>query len=188
MSDETPKTISMVVFIDALGWEVLKGRQFLEEELPHRRKLRSVFGYSSACVPSILTGNWPQDHGHWSFFYFNPTTSPFKPLRILRWLPGRIVNRGRVRNWISKLVKRFYGFTGYFQLYNIPFNHVDLFDYCEKKGLFKPGGMNKGTNIFDHLEDNNVRYHVSNWRKSEDENLASVRADLAQGEISFAFL
>ena len=105
----------MVVFIDALGWEVLRGRTFMEEELPHRRKLRSVFGYSSACVPSILTGNWPRDHGHWSFFFYSPETSPFRLLRWLRLFPARIIDRGRVRNWISKLVKRLYGFTGYFQ-------------------------------------------------------------------------
>ena len=30
----TKDTISLVVFIDALGWEVLKGRSFLEDELP----------------------------------------------------------------------------------------------------------------------------------------------------------
>ena len=194
MSAETPSsndqenTVSMVVFIDALGWDVLKGRKFMEEELPYRRKLRSVFGFSSACVPSILSGRYPDEHLHWSFFFYSPDTSPFKPLRILRFLPGSIVNRGRVRNLISKFIKKLYGFTGYFQLYNIPFKHVDLFDYCEKKDLFVPGGLNVGDNIFDHLERARVPYHVSNWREPEDANLASLEAELKQGDIRFAFL
>jgi hypothetical protein len=140
--------VSIVVFIDALGWEVLRDRRFLEEELPFRSKLRSVLGFSSACVPSILTGNQPRDHGHWSFFYHTREHSPFRPLRLLRWLPKGMTDRGRVRNWISKVVKRVYGFQGYFQLYNMPFKLIDRFDYCEKRDLFRPGGMNKGKSIF----------------------------------------
>jgi hypothetical protein len=33
------RVLSMMVFIDALGWEVLKDRKFMEAELPYRRKL-----------------------------------------------------------------------------------------------------------------------------------------------------
>ncbi|NCA71416.1 MAG: nucleotide pyrophosphatase [Sphingobacteriia bacterium] len=188
MSDQQARTISMIVFIDALGWEVLEGRRFMEEQLPHRRKLRSVFGFSSACIPSILTGLMPRDHRHWSFFYYSPQTSPFKPLRLLGWLPGALVDRGRVRNLISKLIKRLYSYTGYFQLYNIPFEHIDKFDYCEKSDLFVPGGMNRGENIFDHLSRAGVPYHVSDWRAAEEDNLAALRTDLAKGEIRFALL
>jgi predicted AlkP superfamily pyrophosphatase or phosphodiesterase len=187
MSNKSDK-VSIVVFIDALGWEVLRNRRFLEEELPFRSKLRSVFGFSSACVPSILTGNQPRDHGHWSFFYHTRERSPFRPLRMLRWLPGSLADRGRVRNWISKLVKRAYGFKGYFQLYNMPFRLIDRFDYCEKRDLFRPGGMNKGESIFDRLERSGTKYHCSDWRQGEDANLESLKASLAEGEIPFAFL
>jgi predicted AlkP superfamily pyrophosphatase or phosphodiesterase len=187
IENKAPK-ISILVFIDALGWEVLKGRRFMEEALPIRRKLRSVFGFSSACIPSILTGLMPRDHRHWSFFYYSPETSPFKPLRLLGMLPSSLVDRGRVRNLISKLIKRLYSYTGYFQLYNIPFEHVDKFDYCEKSDLFVPGGMNRGENIFDHLSRAGVPYHVSDWRDSEEDNLEAVKTDLRKGEIKFALL
>ncbi len=188
MSEKKAPKISIVVFIDALGWDVLKGRRFMEERLPFRRKLRSVFGFSSACIPSILTGLMPREHRHWSFFYYSPETSPFKPLRLLGLLPRSLVDRGRVRNLISKLIKRLYSYTGYFQLYNIPFEHVDKFDYCEKSDLFVPGGMNRGENIFDHLSRAGVPYHVSNWRDSEDSNLEALKADLKNGGIAFALL
>jgi hypothetical protein len=182
------ETLSIVCFIDALGWEVLRGRRFMEERLPVRRKLRSTFGFSSACVPSILSGLTPRQHGHWSFFYYAPETSPFRPLKPLGRLPSALVDRGRVRNQISKLVKRAYGYTGYFQLYNIPFAQIDRFDYCEKRDLFRPGGLNRGENIFDLLERGGVPYHVSNWRHGESDNLAAVRRDIADGRIRFAFL
>lgn len=180
--------ISIVVFIDALGWAVLAGRQFMEATLPYRKSVRSVFGFSSACVPSILTALMPRDHRHWSFFYYSPQTSPFKPLRLLGLLPPSLADRGRVRNLISRAVKAIYGYTGYFQLYNIPFRHVDKFDYCEKRDLFAPGGMNRGENIFDHLTRAGVPYHVSDWRQPEDVNLDAVKADLRKGEIRFALL
>jgi hypothetical protein len=188
MSDHKSPQISIVVFIDALGWEVLKGRRFMDERLPFRRKLRSVFGFSSACIPSILTGLMPREHRHWSFFYYSPTTSPFKPLRLLGWLPRSLVDRGRVRNLISRLIKRFYGYSGYFQIYNVPFEYVDKFDYCEKKDLFVPGGMNRGDNIFDYLSRAGVPYHVSDWRDTEENNLKAIKRDLEQGKIRFALM
>jgi predicted AlkP superfamily pyrophosphatase or phosphodiesterase len=180
--------LSILCFIDALGWEVLRGRRFMDERLPRRRKLRSTFGFSSACVPSILSGLPPRDHGHWSFFYYSPETSPFKALKPLGWLPGALVDRGRVRNQISKLVKKAYGYTGYFQLYNIPFDQVDRFDYCEKRDLFKPGGLNRGTSIFDLLEGAQVPYHCSDWHDGEPANLAAVKGAIAARQIRFAFL
>jgi len=185
---DNPDILSLVIFIDALGWEVLRDRAFMEEELPYRKKLRSVFGFSSACIPSILTGRMPEDHKHWSFFYYDPKNSPFKPLRLLNILPKSVVDRGRVRNAISKVVKKAYGFEGYFQLYNIPFKHAHLFDYCEKTDLFSAGGMNEGPNIFDYLEEAERLYHVSNWRASEEENLNSLRQDIANKRMNFGFL
>lgn len=187
MSDNK-SPLSLVIFIDALGWEVLKGRQFLEDELPYRQKLRSVFGFSSACIPSILTGKLPAEHKHWSFFFYDPKNSPFKPLRLLNILPRSIVDRGRVRNLISKLVKKVYGFKGYFQLYNIPFKFVHLFDYCEKTDLFEPKGMNRGESIFDHLQQAGTEYHVSDWRASEETNLNSLKDDIKSRRMNFAFL
>ncbi len=185
---EGGRCLSVVAFIDALGWEVLKGRRFLESELPYRRPLRSVFGFSSACVPSILSGRMPDEHGHWSFFYRTRERSPLAGLRWLRHLPESLTGRGRVRSKLSRLVQKRLGFGGYFQLYNIPFEHVDQFDYCEKKDLFSAGGLNRGENIFDRLDRAGVDYHVSDWRSTEDNNLASLVDDVEAGSIRFAFL
>ena len=182
------ETLSMVIFIDALGWEVLKGRKFLEDEMPHRQKLRSVFGFSSACVPSILTGRTPREHLHWSYFFYNKETSPFRALKPLSWLPKALTERGRVRHLISRVVGRVLGFTGYFQLYNLPFKHAGLFDHCEKNDIFKPGGMNRGDNIFDLLERNDVSYHVSDWHDGEEANLQACEQAILNDDIEFAFL
>ena len=186
--EEGAGRVSLFVFIDALGWEVLRGRRFLEDELPWRQPVRSVLGYSSACVPSILTGLAPRDHGQWSFFFCSPGTSPFRSLRALRHLPRQITDRARVRGWLSKLIAKLHGFTGYFQLYQLPFEHAHEFDYCEKTDLFAPGGINGSPTVFDRLRERGIPFHMSDWRRDEGHNLDSLKSDLATGTIRFAFV
>ncbi len=44
------------MFIDAMGWEVLKDREFLSDLLPYRQPVEMQFGYSCTAIPTILTG------------------------------------------------------------------------------------------------------------------------------------
>ena len=179
---------SLFVFVDAMGWEILKDRPFLEDIIQTRVPLKTPLGYSSAAVPTILSGRVPSDHGHWSFFFYSPQTSPFKSLRWLSFLPRSIMERGRVRNYLSKIVKKKLGYSGYFQLYNAPLKHIHLFDYCEKKDLFEPGGFNHGQGIFDVLHEKGVPFHVSNWRRPEQENLDTAMREVGRDDINFAFI
>jgi hypothetical protein len=175
------------MFVDACGWEVLRSRPFLPE-LSHRQAARSLFGFSSACVPAILTGRLPNQNDHWSSFFYAPASSPFKVTRALSVLPGSIFDRGRVRRYLSKGIAKGYGFTGYFQIYNLPFESLPLFDYAEKNDIFRPGGINRGTSIFDDLAAEKVPHHVSNWRLSEDANIAALGRAIEEGTTRFAFL
>ena len=184
------KSLSLFVFIDAFGWELLKRHpEFLARELPHRSCLKSVLGYSSTCDPTILTGLMPQDHGHFSFFCHNPTESPFGLCRWLRFLPKSVTRRGRVRRMMSRLIKRLCGYTGYFQIYNMPFDRIQLFDYSEKRDIYEKGGINSGApTIFDHLRENGVPFSLSDWRAGEEANLAALAREVDAGEIRFAYL
>ena len=60
--------LPLFVFVDACGWEIIKDHPFARTLAPERRSLRSVFGYSSACIPSILSGRWPVEHRNWCYF------------------------------------------------------------------------------------------------------------------------
>ncbi|QQR75657.1 MAG: alkaline phosphatase family protein [Holophagales bacterium] len=179
---------AVVMFVDACGWEVIRSRPWFLDRLPYRQKAASLFGFSSACVPAILSGRRPDENDHWSSFYYSPATSPFKALKLLRALPASLFDRGRVRRYLSKAIAVAYGFTGYFQIYNLPFEVLPLFDYAEKKDIFKPGGINRGPSIFDHLVATGVPYHVSNWHNSEEANVAALRSAVKAGEPRFAFL
>ena len=180
--------LPLFIFIDACGWEIIRNDSFLRDAAPRRQRLDSVFGYSSACVPSILSGRWPDEHRNWCYFVYDPIHSPFKSLRPLRWLPRAVTSRRVFRRWLSKFVKARLKFRGYFDLYNIPFRYISLFDFTEKKSPLKPGGLNRGPNLFDFLEIHGVPHHVSDPARSELENLDRVAADLRAEQIDFAFV
>ena len=111
-----------------------------------------MLGYSSACDPTILTGKLPREHGHFSFFRFAPEASPFAIWKWLRVIPKFLASRGRVRRLLSRLLRRHLGYTGYFELYNVPFKYLPLLDYSEKRDLYRPGGINGGQpTVFDHF-------------------------------------
>jgi predicted AlkP superfamily pyrophosphatase or phosphodiesterase len=180
--------LPLFVFIDACGWEIIKNDPFARAVAPHRRQLKSVFGYSSACIPSILSGRWPVEHRNWSYFVHDPKNSPFRSLRSLRWLPTALTSRRRFRRWLSKLLKVRLKFRGYFDLYNVPFRYISLFDFTEKKNPLQPGGLNRGPNIFDHLQERDIPYHVSDPTRTEQQNLEALQKDIAAESIDLAFL
>lgn len=174
--------------IDACGWEIIKNDPFAKGFAPHRHKLQSVFGYSSACIPSILSGRWPEEHRNWCYFVYDPENSPFKKLRALRWLPKAVTSRRIVRRLLTKMIKRQLNFRGYFDLYNIPFRYISLYDFSEKKSPLKPGGMNKGPNIFDFLTRRHIPYFVSDPDKAEKENLDELVQKIRGKNIDFGFI
>ncbi|MDD3118139.1 MAG: alkaline phosphatase family protein [Victivallales bacterium] len=184
------KTIDVFMFIDALGWEILQRHSFLEQELPYRYSVRMQFGYSSTAIPTILSGRPPQEHKHLSFYYYAPEKSPFKIFKYLplKYLPSRIFDRWRVRHLLSKILARYYGFTGYFEMYSMPYNWLPFLDYIEKNDIFVPRGLAPVANLADVLQQAGVPGHISNWRLSEEENIARLGALLDEGQIRFAFL
>jgi hypothetical protein len=180
--------LPVFVFIDACGWEIIKDDPFARSFAPNRRRLKSVFGYSSACVPSIVSGNWPDEHRNWCYFVYDPKNSPFRFLRPLSFLPRSVTSRRIFRRWLSKLLKTRLNFRGYFDLYNIPFRHISLFDFSEKKSPLRPRGMNRGENIFDFLQERRIPYHVSDPVRQEAQNLQKLLEEIKQESIDFAFL
>ena len=180
--------LSLFVFVDACGWEIIKDHPFARRHAPERRKLRSVFGYSSACIPSILSGRWPMEHRNWCYFVYDPEHSPFRALRHLRWLPRALTSRRFFRHRLSRALKVHLKFRGYFDLYNIPFEHISLFDFSEKKNPLQPEGLNRGPNIFDHMKERGIAWHVSDPKLGERQNLDGLLVDIRGEKIDFGLL
>ena len=180
--------LKLYCFIDALGWELAQRHSFLHDLLITRAPLQTLLGYSCTCDPSILTGLLPREHGHFSFFYYDPQGSPLGWLAPLRWLPRSLTSRGRVRHWISKLTGKALGYTGYFQLYNVPFEYLRFLNYSEKLDIYQPGGILGGQKTFLDRWRSQIPYHLSDWRRSEEQNLQSLRQNLGQPQRAYLYL
>lgn len=180
--------ININVFIDALGYAVAEPNGFLPELDAVRKPVRTVLGYSSGAVPTILTGVLPRRHGQWSFFYYAPESSPFRWMRPLGLLPHRVAANHRVRRPLSAAVARWLGYTGYFNLYAAPFDRIWQWDYCEKRDLFAPGGVNGHPTIFDALREAGKPFHCSDWRQPEEQNIAGAVLAVRDPEIEQTFV
>ena len=188
MNDQK-KTLALYIFIDAFGWEVRKRHpDFLNGLVKDQKRLRSIFGYSCACDPSIISGLKPYQHKHWSSFYYAPGNCPYSWVRPLRFLPEFIMNNHRTRSKLSKIIAKRHDFTGYFQIYNVPFKYLPIFDYAEKNSIWKPGGLNEGESIFDHMSKAGVKYYVPGGYNSDEFNLAELKQSINDESPELAYI
>lgn len=176
------------MFLDACGAEVAAAHPPFVELAPHFHRLRSVFGYSSACVPSIFAGRPPQEHLHWGMFTLGEITGGIKVPTWLRTIPKALRDRGRVRGKLSPLVKRVNGYTGYFQLYQMPFEYLHLYGTTEPRDIFAPRGLNRGRSIFDLIDDLGIDARISDWRAGDPANWAAAMEDAADPRARFHFV
>ncbi len=182
------KKLAIFIFIDAFGWQVYqRNRFFLDGLVKEAKPLDTILGYSSACDPSIISGMLPCEHRMWSSFYYSPKTCPYRWLRFLRVLPDAVFSRGRVRYWMSKLIKRLHGFTGYFMLYSVPFKYLPLFDYSEKRSIWKEGVL-QGRTIFNDLDERGVPYCVHESGTSDEARFARLKEHIAAGDVALAYV
>lgn len=173
----------LVLLVDALGWLTVERTGFLSDLLPHRRKLETVFGYSSTAIPSLLTGALPERHGHW-FLYRRAQENerPFGEARWLARLPRRIAGRWSVRMKLQEYWRRKAGIRGYFSLYNVPWDVLWELAPTEREDTWATDSFPDTPTLIDHLLDTGVSYHVSDWRRSDEQKLTTFRARLESGD------
>jgi hypothetical protein len=183
------KEANIFVLIDALGWEWVKNTSFLEDVAPYRARLESVLGYSTAAIPSILTGRYPEEHGRLSLFRRAIGESPFKRVEWICRLPPTLVENSYVRYAVKSLARRTNHFGGWFHLLGIPLKLLPMLDICEKLNIYKPHGIPEVTSIFDLLRDRNVDYGVYTYHDGSNvELISNIERDLRKAEKSFYLL
>lgn len=174
-----------------MGWEVLQAHpKFLKGLALGKKKLRTILGYSNACDPSIISGKLPSEHLHWSSFFYSPATSPFRCLRWLRFLPSFLTDRQRVRHLLSRAIALWKGFTGYFQIYQVPFSYLPYFDYAEKKWMWgTKEGLVRGKSIFDLLLQRKIPFYVrASAEVTDEQQWREVTEQIQKEQISYAYL
>jgi type I phosphodiesterase/nucleotide pyrophosphatase len=182
------RKLHIFVLIDALGWKCIEGREFLSDLLPYRMPVRTVLGYSSGAIPSILSGCSPAEHGHWNLYYYNPERSPFRWLRHFLFLPKSVLDNRVSRKLLKELGRRVLGLGPCFECCVSP-RILPWFDWVEKRNLYAPGGISGAPSIFDHMEHDGVPYRVYSYREMNDkEILDQARIDILTGRTNVLFL
>lgn len=183
------KQANIFVLIDGLGWEWVKCHPFLKSIAPYRRPLESVLGYSTAAIPSILTGCYPEQHGRLSLFYMARDGSPFNSLKLFCKMPPKIVENRYARYIFRRATAKINRFTGYFSIYYIPLRYLPMLDICERSDIYKPGGIPGSTSIFDLLKSRDVKYVAYSYHDGPDFKLIQMmEKDLRRAESDFYFL
>jgi hypothetical protein len=178
----------MFVLIDALGWALVEDRDFLMDLLPHRRALRTILGYSSGAIPTILTGRRPMDHGHWNLFYYDPTRSPFRWLKHFAFMPNRVLNHRLTRRALREVGRRALGLGPLFEVC-VETRLLPWFDYIEKRNIYAPGGIAGDCSIFDELVRRKTPHRVySDHRFTDEQIFRQAVDDLRRGHRGFFFL
>src|SRR5512134_3785823 len=96
--------VTLVFLIDALGWEIAEHFGFGRDRFVTRASLGTVLGYSSAAIPSLLSGATPAEHGSWAMFRRAGNGGVFASLGWIPPLPHAI--DWRARRWIRRQVDR----------------------------------------------------------------------------------
>ena len=175
--------LHVFVLIDALGWRLLEGRDFLSDLLPHRTPLRTVLGYSSGAIPTILTGLPPALTGHWNLFYYDPAKSPFRWLRHFSFLPDRVMDHRVTCKLMKELGRRVLGMGPLFECFVSP-RFLHAFNWVEKRNIYARGGIGGAASIFDQLEARGIPQRDC----SDREIFRRASRDLDRGESDFFFL
>ncbi len=186
--------ITLAFFVDALGWRLAQQMGSFRDLTPHQYRQRTVLGYSCAAQPTILTGLSPAEHGHWAMFYRSPRSS-LAPLRHLSIVPRYVAEHRRFRRRVAMAHRRWSGFTGYYNLYRVPFRLFGQFDISEKRDIYAPEAFDElhhgepVESIFDLLRNEGIGYRVWNWRTPLDTALAELEGSLkADAPQRFALL
>jgi len=180
--------LRLFVLIDALGWACLEKQDFLQDLLPFRQPLRTILGFSSGAIPTILTGEPPARNGHWNLFYYDPAGSPFRWLRHFRFLPAGVLDNRYTRKALKELGRHVLGLGPLFECCVSP-SLLPWFNWVEKRSIYGPNGITGARSIFDRLSEEGVPYRTYSYHElSDSEILLRAREDLLAGRANFFFL
>jgi len=80
-----------------------------------------------------------------------------------------------------------HGFTGYFMLYSVPFKYLPLFDYSEKRSIWKEGLL-RGRTIFNDLDAGSIPYYVHESGTSDEARLDRLKERIIRREIAMGYV
>ena len=181
--------IRLFILMDGVGWRHLQQTDFAERLCPYRKPLKTILGYSSGAVPTILSGKMPAETRQWGMWFYSPATSPFGwASRRVRY--PRIVKRllGISRDTVVAGFKERHQITGYCEVYRIPDELLPLLDTCAKRSLYQPKSLGDVESIFDIWTRAGVDYAVFGYPTPDCQSLSEVTEGIRRTPKSTYFM
>lgn len=180
--------LHVFVLIDALGWKLIESQEFLNDLLPQRQPLRTVLGFSSGAIPTILTGLLPSETGHWNLYYYDVEGSPFRWLRHLNFVPDWLVDNRIGHKICKELGRRVLGLGPVFECLVNP-KLLPYFNWVEKRNIYGERSISGAPSIFDQLAERGIPYKVYSYHHQRDQEIIeSAKKDIAGGDARFFFI
>jgi hypothetical protein len=182
-------SLHVFVLIDALGWELIRERPFLAEFLSYRQRLRTLLGFSSGIIPSILTGRTPAENGMWNLVYFDPQNSPFRGMRKLGPLPARLLDNRIGRRALTEIGRRVLGMGSNFEVC-VPPETLPWFNWAESRNIYARNGVIGQRSIFDRLHEKGIDHRIYSYKDplTDREIMELAAIDITNESAEFYFL
>ena len=158
----------LTVFLDGLKPESLKYMTFLNS-FPHKKRIKTILGYSITCHTSMYSGVYPNKHLSWFIWKYSPSTSPFRWTKLFKNV--KVMDNLLGRYFINKTTKLFtnnLSYGGISLLVNAPLRNWPYFNVVENKLWNEPGYLEKYPTIFDILRKQGVEFEVAGILRSNE--------------------
>ncbi|MHA1277499.1 MAG: alkaline phosphatase family protein [Candidatus Helarchaeota archaeon] len=182
---------NLIILIDAYGLDLFESKNtpFLHNFIT-KLKFGPILGYTSAILPAIFSGTYPEENNYWVNYYFDPKDTPLKIYtRYLRYFPKFIDNQ-RLLRWISFRFLKFFKPTeslGYHSA-NIPFQALKFFNF-HKKIFTDPHVLGDIKTIFDLLREKKRPFSYLGWPVFNESNIfREFQSQIKQTETIFLYL
>lgn len=180
----------LVVFVDAFGADQLARFRELLGTLPHRKAIRGIVGYTSAALPTILTGESPAVHGRMCLFsaHDGPGTSVLAPLRWLGLLPRLVHEQRHVRRAAERMLSKSAGITGYLALHRVPPEHFSWLDIQERDDMFQAETVGGANTFLSDARNSGLSVYASPWQTPEPMRWTQALGELRRHKPDLTFL
>lgn len=158
----------LTIFLDGLKPDSLKYMPFLDS-FKHKTRLKTLLGYSLTCHATMYTGVHPDKHKMWFVWKKSPSTSPFKGMKYMRYLP--LCNSLPAKLAIHKIITFFNrdntSFFGIPRVIHLPVKYWPNLDVSEKRLYSEENYVENFPTIFDILRKQKIGLNVVGMDKSE---------------------
>jgi len=164
-------SIHVFIYLTGPGWHILKEHGFLTKYCKHQFPVQSQLGCSHAALSTTLTGKTPDEHGHFSSYYFKKSNTALETAQ---------------RFYCKFIGKK----SGYFGKYSVPIRNLNCFVQSNHhtKDL-SPSCFSPLISIVDLVHTKKLAHSIVNTATgSPIQALKNLRYRLKGKSVNFAFI